>query len=175
MKATKETEPTGLLDQLKQKMTHLVDDFSIRGPGKLGADGSFIPRVDIEESENEIAVTAELPGIEPSELSISFFEGMLEIRGEKREEKRSGWWGRRSVERRYGFFRRMIALPEEAQADAARARFRNGVLTVTFPKKPEAMGARQRIEINAKPVREDGIPVSPETQKDRFSGENRSL
>ncbi len=177
---TKETlekeEHPGLLDQLKRRMTHLVDDFSVRGPGRLGADGSFIPRVDLEESETEIAVSAELPGIEPGELSVNFFQGMLEIRGEKREEKRTGWWGRRSVERRYGFFRRVVALPEEAEMAEARARFRNGVLTVTFPKKPEALAGRQRIEIATEEHPHEGnLPISPplKMEEGRLPEENR--
>jgi HSP20 family protein len=104
----------------------------------------FLPRVDVTEENAEIKVTAELPGLDEKAVKVELEEDSLILSGEKKEEHeektRSGY----RKERRYGSFRREIRLPARAQAEKARAEFKNGVLTVTIPKAEES---RRHVEI----------------------------
>lgn len=107
------------------------------------------PVADVIETENEIRVTAEMPGLSPEDVSVDIENSVLTISGEKREERtegedRSTW---HLTERRYGHFSRSFVLPREVDSDAIRASFENGILEVTVPKSEKAR--RRRIEIQS--------------------------
>lgn len=99
----------------------------------------FAPRVDVTESDEAYTVRADLPGLEEKDIQVSLEEGVLSIQGkvasEKKDEKKEGV---RYVERARGSFHRSIELPAEIDADKVAASYRQGVLTVTLPKRPEA-------------------------------------
>lgn len=99
---------------------------------------ALAPRIDFSESDAEIRVAAELPGLEPEDIAVSLLEGVLTIRGERAPEERSEDEGRRYGETRRGVFTRSLRLPAEVDADAVKAVYRNGILTVTLPKAPAA-------------------------------------
>jgi HSP20 family protein len=109
----------------------------------------FTPSVEVEETENEVRVTAELPGLEEKDFELGLEGGVLTLRGEQRHESedRKGGWSR--SERVYGRFERHVPLPCEVESERARAEFRKGVLTVTLPKTPEARERRVRIPVQA--------------------------
>ena len=112
----------------------------------LGEAGTFSPSLDIEESETELTVSAELPGMDEKDLQLDLANDTLTISGEKREEKRDrakGWF-----ERSYGSFRRTIPLPCDVQSDKVKAHFKKGVLTVHLPKAKSAQEPRHRIPIS---------------------------
>lgn len=116
-------------------------------PAEPAMRAAFVPRVDVRETDEEVIVSAELPGLEEKDFDISVEEGVLTLKGEKRtehEEKREGY---RRVETRSGSFERKLLLPSEVDADAAKASFKNGVVTITLPKPPEA-----RPEVRTIPV-----------------------
>jgi len=96
--------------------------------------GSFVPTVDVNDTEKEIRVTAELPGLEEKEVEVSLLEGALWIKGEKRQEHEEEKGNLYTCEREYGAFQRMIQLPAEVDADKIKATFKKGVLKVTLPK-----------------------------------------
>jgi len=104
------------------------------------------PKVDITESDDEYAVAAELPGVKKDDLTLEIEEGVLTIRGEKKEERDEKKEKGRRLERYYGAFSRSFSLPSDANADKVEASFTDGVLTVSIPKKPEAKPAQVAIK-----------------------------
>ena len=99
---------------------------------------SFAPRVDVDESDEAYTVRADLPGLEEKDIQVSLEEGVLTIHGKLESEKDEDRPGVRWVERARGSFRRAIQLPAEIDVAKVTASYRQGVLTVTLPKLPEA-------------------------------------
>ena len=104
------------------------------------------PQVEVVEREKEVRVTAELPGLEEKDVDIQIEDGVLSLSGEKRTETNDA--DRHYSERTYGRFERRISLPSEVDETRANATFRNGVLTVTFPKTEPARERVKRIQIS---------------------------
>lgn len=128
-------------------LTEQIDDIFGVEPGGTRAIGEWGPPVDLEETENELIFTAELPGMNKDDVDIEIENGVLAIRGEKKEERKEEQKGRRYVyERQYGSFLRSFTLPRSVDQDRIRARFDNGVLTVTLPKTEQARGKRISVE-----------------------------
>lgn len=100
---------------------------------------SWAPRVDVEETDNEILVKADLPGVDPKNVEISIENGVLTVRGERKEEKEEKKKNYHRIERITGSFFRAVPLPSAADAEKVSASSTNGVVTVTIPKKAEAM------------------------------------
>ena len=107
--------------------------------------GLDCPQIDIDETDKEVRITAELPGLDEKDVSLEIANGVLSISGEKKSESEDK--GRRFSERYYGRFERRIPL-EDVDEDKASAAFKNGVLTVTVPKSSEANTRVRRIAIN---------------------------
>jgi len=141
---------------LHREMNRLFDDVfnrfegglpSVFNRGLFGA-GEGWPSLEVNATDNEVRVTAELPGLEEKDVEILVDDDVLTIRGEKKaetEEKERGF-----SERYYGRFERRIALPFEVDDQKAEAAFNNGVLTVTLPKSPRAEEKAKRIAIGRK-------------------------
>jgi len=109
--------------------------------------GSFMPEIDVKETDKEIRVTAELPGMEQKDIEVTFVDGGLTIKGEKREEQeeeKGDWY---HSERRWGAFERMIPLPADIDLNKAKAWFKKGVLKVTLPKSEQARSNRKTIPV----------------------------
>jgi len=111
------------------------------------AEGTFAPRVDVREKDKEVVVTAELPGLEEEDVEVELSDEGLTIRGEKKQEQEERGEGYYRAERTYGAFQRFIDLPCEVDGEKAEAEFRNGILTVILPKRPEEQGNRKKIQI----------------------------
>lgn len=112
----------------------------------LTAEG-FTPRVNVSESEKELSVVAELPGMDEKDVTVEVDKESITLRGERKEEredKRANW---HIMEHTYGTFLRVIPLPVEVKGDEAKAVFKKGVLTVTLPKRADAASTRKRIAI----------------------------
>ena len=92
-------------------------------------------------------VEAELPGIDEKDVSLALQDGVLTIRGEKKHEHDEEKEGYRMTERRYGSFQRSVRLPDTVDEDKVEASFNNGVLKVSLPKRPEAVGKQRTIPI----------------------------
>jgi len=131
---------------LHREMNRMFDeffrDFDMRLPIAVGGQW---PHVDVVETDKEVTVTAELPGMEEKEVELLLEDGVLTLKGEKHAETEDK--DRQFSERYYGRFERRISLDAEVQADKVQARFKNGVLTVTLPKDPEAQSKARRITI----------------------------
>jgi HSP20 family protein len=105
------------------------------------------PAVDIAEKDKEYEITAELPGLDESNVEVKFADGLLTIKGEKREEKEEKKKDFYLSERRFGSFQRSFQVPDDINADKIAATFKNGVLTVILPKSPEAQKKEKKIAI----------------------------
>jgi HSP20 family protein len=107
------------------------------------------PAVDIAEKDNEYEITAELPGLDEKNIEVKFADGLLTIKGEKREEKEEKRKDYYLSERRFGTFHRSFQVPDGVDADKIAASFKNGVLTVTLPKSAEAQKKEKKIPVKA--------------------------
>jgi len=134
-------------------MNNLVDrffggfDIEPFGGGEL-TSGEFMPRVDVNENDKEIKVTAELPGIDEKDIDVTLSRDSLNIRGQKQEETEDKGKDYYRSERRYGSFQRVIPLSSEVDQSKAEADFRKGVLRIRLPKTPEARASRRKIKIS---------------------------
>ncbi len=137
------------LMSLHRDVNRLFDDvFRGFGLSAFGNPGRGLdwPHIELGETDKELRVTAELPGLDEKDVDISVAEGVLTLRGEKRSEMNDK--DRGYSERSYGRFERRIGLPNGVEHDKGNATFRNGVLTVTLPKSAEAAKNVRRIPIN---------------------------
>lgn len=107
------------------------------------------PQLDISESKSGYEITVEVPGVEQNDLELSVHEGVLAIRGEKRQDKREESDRYHRVERSYGAFQRELSLPSDADADRIEASFRNGVVRIRVPRRADAAAASKRIPITS--------------------------
>lgn len=130
-------EPFRDMMTLRQAMDRLFEDSFVR---PAGFGNVSVPEValDVKETEADVVVKAELPGVKPEDVDVSVSEGVLTIKGENKEEKEEKETNYYRRERRYGSFSRSISLPAAVNADRADAVFENGVLSLTLPKAEEA-------------------------------------
>ena len=113
----------------------------------------FWPRVNVSETDKELQVTAELPGVDEKNIDVTVSGDQLTIRGEKKSEvdEKKDEKGRafRRVERSYGSFERTMSLPFDIDPDKVQANFKNGVLTLTLPKPLDTQKKSKKIEISS--------------------------
>ena len=110
---------------------------------------AWSPSVDIAEKDGMFEVTADLPGLDEKNIEIKLSDGVLSLKGtreESKEEKKKGYY---VSERQFGSFERSFQVPESVDADKIDAHFKNGVLTISLPKKPEALKAEKKISVKA--------------------------
>jgi HSP20 family protein len=117
-------------------------------PAALADNGSGM-QVDVAETDKELKVSAELPGIEEPDIDIRVSDGMLVISGEKKADRKVDENGYVLHERSFGRVERALPLPDGIDADAAQATFKNGVLTVTIPKTAQAQRSAKRIAVKS--------------------------
>jgi len=157
------TDPWKPLERLRQQVDHLFEDFN-RGSGlspfgrglfdiepfwRRELIGQGMPAVDITEKDKSYEITAELPGMDQKNIELKLSNGSLIIRGEKKEDKEEKRKGYYLSERHYGSFERVFNLPKGVDADKIEANFSKGVLSISLPKKPEAMKADKTVPIKA--------------------------
>ncbi|WOJ89005.1 Hsp20/alpha crystallin family protein [Methylocapsa polymorpha] len=137
---------------LQREMNRLLDE-AFRGfdaPSLLGRKHAFAnmgwPKIEVAETEKEINVSAEIPGLEEKDVELLFSDGNLIIRGEKKSEIEDK--DRQFSERFYGRFERQIPVGVDIAEDNIEASFKNGVLKVLLPKSERAQTKAKRIAIN---------------------------
>jgi HSP20 family protein len=107
------------------------------------------PSVDIYETENELVVKADLPEVDPKNVGIQLENGTLTLKGERKfEQEKNGQKGFHRIERSYGSFVRAFSLPDTVDGEKVKADYKNGVLTITLPKKEVAKPKTINIEVN---------------------------
>ncbi len=136
---------------LRQEMNRLFDGFDrgfLTEPFQDRLE-SFRPRVDVSETDKEIRIAAELPGMDEKDIEVSVSKDAVTIKGEKKEEKEDKGKAYYHMERSYGSFLRTIPLPAEVDSEKIKAEFRKGILTVTMPKTEKAIEETRKIPIKA--------------------------
>ena len=126
-------EPFDEMMSMRESMDRLFEDFFSRRPRTSGPL-VWQPALEVFETDNEIVVKAELPGIDPKSVSVTVTAEGLTIKGEARaehEDKGRNYYRR---ELRYGSFQRTVPLPNEVKSDETKATFKHGILEVTIPK-----------------------------------------
>ncbi len=135
------------LDELTNRLGRVFNDRLWSGGDASSTPGTWIPPMNVEETRDEVILTAELPGMSHEDVELEVENNVLTISGEKQSVQREGEEERRyhMWERRYGRFERSFTLPRSVNVDDIKANFRNGVLEVHMPKVPEAKGRKVQI------------------------------
>jgi HSP20 family protein len=137
---------------IQRDMNRLFDDF-FRGLDvtSLNAAGErlnrFVPSLDVRESDKEVHVQVELPGMDEKDVEVLLTDNSLTLKGEKKEEKENKGKDYYHLERSYGSFQRVIPLPEGIDTKKAEAKFKKGILSITLPKLEQSKGKAKKIEI----------------------------
>jgi HSP20 family protein len=135
---------------LHREMNRLFDDV-FRGFGAPSLsplmEGRGWPKLEVSDTGKTLMISAELPGMTEKDVQVEIANGVLTIRGEKKDER--GGEGKHFTERYYGSFERQIPL-EDVEEDKAEASFKNGVLTISLPKSENPRTGVKRIAINTK-------------------------
>jgi HSP20 family protein len=138
-------DPWGTLSKLQDEVNRA---FQSRIGGLEQSDNSsvatsnWIPAVDIEEQTERFVITADVPGVEPEQIEITMENGILTIKGERREQRNVEESGFRRVERVSGSFYRRFSLPDSADPERITAHGKNGVLEIVIPKGEKAKARR---------------------------------
>lgn len=111
------------------------------------ARAGSLPQVDVSETKTTYEVSAELPGVEEKDVDVSIDDGMLVIKGEKRDEREKKEKDYHLTERSYGEFRRCFRVPDNVEADKITASFNKGVLKVSLPKSKKTSSKERSIPV----------------------------
>ena len=148
MSAITRWDPFRGVTTFQEQMNRLFDTaFPVRADETLTA---WAPKVDIYETENELVVKADIPDMEEKDLDVRVENNMLTIRGERKFEEKVKEENYLRIERSYGAFSRSFSLPNTVNAEAIKAEYKNGVLTVAMGKKAEAKPKQVKIAIAGK-------------------------
>jgi HSP20 family protein len=133
---------------LQHRMDRLFQDFAsdYRWPFANGRQAP-LPTIDVSETDTEMTVEAELPGVEEQDIDVTVADNLLTIKGEKKQEKEEKKKDYHLTERSYGSFSRSMALPFDADPAKIKASFADGVLKITLPKPAEVKAKAKKIAI----------------------------
>jgi len=141
-------EPFRGISNLQNQFNRLFND-SFRNQAEESALTTWAPAVDIYETPNELVVKADLPDVNEKDIDVRVENNLLTIRGERKFEKSVSEENYLRVERTYGAFSRSFSLPNTVNAEAIGAEYKNGVLTVTLPKREESKPRQGKVTVNA--------------------------
>ena len=142
--------PMRNLFNLHNQMEKVFSDLFASHDGETDMEEtSWIPTVDISETENGFEIRAELPGVSEKDVNVSVTDNLLTIKGEKHQEEETDGKDYHRVERRYGSFQRSFTLPRHIETDAIKAEFKDGVLTLGIPKPETAKPTEIPITVNS--------------------------
>jgi HSP20 family protein len=135
---------------ITERMGRLFDQVSQRGlqSDEENSIGTWAPAVDVKETEDGLTMTVELPGIDPKDVEVGVENNRLSIKGERHFEQADEGETYHRVERAYGSFERTFTLPSAYDAENIEARSKDGVLTLTIPKREEAKPRSIKVKIN---------------------------
>jgi HSP20 family protein len=134
---------------LRREMDRVFDDFFRGFDLPMTRNGGWSvgtwPHVEVSENDSEVKLVAELPGMEEKDIELNFHDGMLTLNGEKKHETKDAVYS----ERWHGHFQRSFQLGPDVDPEKIKAEFKNGVLTITAGKRPEAQRQVKRIPLNS--------------------------
>jgi HSP20 family protein len=139
--------PFGDMNLLQNQMNRLFDSAIQGWPGESNGTTSWVPAADIYESDEDLVVNVDLPGIDPKAVEVRVENNVLTIRGERQFDQKQNTENYHRVERSYGAFGRSFTLSTSVNPEKIRATYQSGVLTIVMPK-AEAAKPR-KIQITA--------------------------
>ncbi len=143
--------PARELSNVDKKMRKFFEDFDSPFFGDWGwknfNSNVFTPRVDVTEDNENLYVTAEVPGVDKKDVKVSVVGDVLTISGEKKTEQRDEKKNYYRIERNFGSFSRSFTLPAEINVNNIAAEYKDGVLHVTLPKTEEAKIVEKQIDV----------------------------
>lgn len=150
--ASQISRPNDFFEAMRDEMNRMFGSFDldrVRWPVMLGSQGQDLiaPQFDIHESDSAITIEAELPGVDEKDVDVTFANGILTVKGQKkseREEKKKNYY---VSERAFGSFERSVRLPPSVDDSKISAQFDKGVLKITATKKADASPPERKIEI----------------------------
>lgn len=134
------------ISSLQRELNQLFEGFFDDSPFKFAERGGatlMAPKLDVSETDQVVQVMAEMPGLKEDDIEVEFAGDSLRIRAEKKDERDEKQHNYHCIERSFGMFERVIPIPTEINRDQVEASYKNGVLTVTLPKSPNAPAAHK--------------------------------
>lgn len=159
MRALSRWEPFRGANTLQEQVNRLFSDVFERSSQESNLS-TWAPAVDIAETEHELVVKADLPGVDPKELDIRVENNVLTIRGERKFEKKVNEDNYLRVERAYGSFTRSFSLSNTVNSEAIKADYQNGVLSLSIPKREEAKPKQIKVNVGSQKSIEGKEPKS---------------
>ncbi|MGQ9693713.1 MAG: Hsp20/alpha crystallin family protein [Thermodesulfobacteriota bacterium] len=143
-------DPFREIAALQERMNRLFSDIRTQSPFREEeiVQGSWIPAVDIYETNEAIVLNAELPGVAPEDISVEVKDNTLTLKGEKKFAREAKEENYHRVERAYGTFQRAFTLPGTVTQEKVKAQFKDGVLKITLPKVEEAKPKQIKVEVS---------------------------
>ena len=134
------------IDALRREMNHMFEQFMPAVERDLSEFG-FVPPAEMEETEDAIRLTLEVPGLEAEDLDLEVTEDSVTISGERKQETKTEEEGRTHTELRYGKFERMISLPAHIKCEEVKAEYKKGMLNLTLPKSDAELRRQVKIDV----------------------------
>ena len=141
-------EPFRSSNSLQEHFNGLVES-AYPGRSSESSVTTWAPAVDIQETENELVLKADLPGLDEKDIDVRIENNTLTVRGERKFEKQVSEDNYLRVERSYGSFSRSFTLPNTINTEAIRAEYKNGVLTVQMPKRAESKPKQVKVNVES--------------------------
>ncbi|HVS87746.1 MAG TPA: Hsp20/alpha crystallin family protein [Candidatus Acidoferrum sp.] len=151
MRVLSRWEPSRGATTLQEQFNRMFSD-AFERTGEESNLTSWAPAVDIFETEHELVVKADVPDVDPKDLDIRVENNILTIRGERKFEKKVDENNYLRVERAYGSFARSFSLANTVNAEAIKADYQNGVLTLSIPKREEAKPKQIKVNVGTPAV-----------------------
>lgn len=139
-------DPFHNLSTLQEQVNRLFDS-KFSHSGGTATLTAWVPSVDVYETENELVIKADLPEIAEKDLDVRVENNMLTVRGERKLEQKVKEDNYLRMERSYGAFSRSFSLPNTVDTQAVKAEYKNGVLSVTLPKRAESKPKQVKINV----------------------------
>lgn len=141
--------PLNSILESRERLSRLLNENVGYGYAEEGMHtGSWIPPVDIYETDQDVILKAELPGVNAQDVEARVHDGTLYLKGERKYEREVKEENFRHVERSYGTFTRTFSLPASVDADRVKADFKDGILTLKMPKREEAKPKAIQINVS---------------------------
>jgi HSP20 family protein len=128
-------EPWGLLNQLQRELERAFDTSRGASTENSVATAEWSPAVDIKEEKDRYVLIADLPGVNPDNIDVTMENGVLTLKGDRSTEAKEDSQNYKRVERIFGTFHRRFSLPDTADEEGITAKYNNGVLEISIPKK----------------------------------------
>jgi len=140
-------DPFRDLSILQERMNRVFEDAAVRGwkNDEPSATTSWSPAVDIYETDSEIMVQAELPGVDRKDIALQLENNVLTLKGDRRFEKETNQENYHRIERSYGGFSRAFTIPTIVDEDKIRADYKDGILKIALPKKEQVKAKQIKI------------------------------